>query len=456
MATAALSNESAPRIVAVARRDPARGGMRIPMRVVIASVATALVVAGWIAAAPPIVAISGARSALPYAASLQLPGAYLALAPLCGILDALTLLTPGQHLSIFLWTLLGFAGWRIWRRRGERRSRTPTLLALHDGRALALLLLVYWSVYAFGLLAPRPMAALSLHDRDALAVDVHSHTDASHDGRGGFDAEANRRWHAAAGFAAAYLTDHRGYAGAELGALRNPARAGDGTVLLPGIESALPGAHVMLLGARRSMGLDRDGALDLPRLGTTPGIVTVLAFPARLSTVPADLPLTAVEGSDGAPRGLRFTRRHVEQIRDYAAARGLTEVAGSNNHGWGRTAAAWTVLRIPGWRAMSAGALDSAIRATLLRGAGVSVLLRSTVAPPTSNESWIATPFLVAWDGDRRLAPAERAAWVAWIWGVAAIPPRRRRRVALPNASSVAARGRRSRSPARSAPLPGR
>ena len=102
MATAALSHESAPRIVVVARRDPARGGKGIAARVVIASVATALVVAGWPAAAPPVVAITGSAAPLPYAATLRLPGAYLALAPLCGVLDALTLLTPGQHLSIFL------------------------------------------------------------------------------------------------------------------------------------------------------------------------------------------------------------------------------------------------------------------------------------------------------------------------------------------------------------------
>ena len=452
MATAALSHEPAPRIVVATRRDPARRGKGIPARVVVASIATALVLAAWIVAAPPIVDIGGAATSVSRAATLRLPAGYLALAPLSDALDALTLLTPGQHLSIFLWVLVAFTGWRMWR-RGARGARHPRVL-LHDARALVLFLIAYASLYAFGLLAPRPMAALSLRDRDALAVDVHSHTDASHDGRGGFDAEANRRWHAGAGFAAAYVTDHRGYSGAELGALRNPTRAGEGTMLLPGIESALPGAHVMLLGARRSMDLDRDGGLDVPRLRATPGIVTVLAFPARLSGVPGDLPLNAVEGSDGAPRGLHFTRRHVQQIRDYAESRGLTRVAGSNNHGWGRTAAAWTVLRIPAWRAMSAAALDSAIRATLLRGVEVSVLLRSTIAPPTSNASWIATPFLVAWDTDRRLSTEERALWVAWIWAVAAAWPRRR--AALPNASAFAGRGRRFRRLARSAPLPGR
>ena len=451
MATAALSHEPAPRIV-VTRRDPARRGKGMSARVAVASVATALVLAAWIVAAPPIVDIGGAPTAVARVASLRLPVGYLVLDPLNGLLDALTLLTPGQHLSIFLWALAGFAGWRVWRARGH--APHPRMV-LHEARALALLLLVYASVYAVGLLAPRPMAALSLGDRDALAVDVHSHTDASHDGRGGFDAEANRRWHAGAGFAATYVTDHRGYTGAELGALRNPTHAGEGTMLLPGIESALPGAHVMLLGARRSMALDRDGALDLARIRATPGIVTVLAFPARLSSVPAGLPLNAVEGSDGAPRGLHFTRRHVAQIRDYAESRGLARVAGSNNHGWGRTAAAWTVLRIPAWRAMSAAALDSAIRAALLRGAGVSVLLRSTIAPPTSNASWIATPFLLAWDVDRRLSTVERALWVAWIWAIAAAWPRRRR-VAPPNASASAGRGRRFRLPARSAPLPGR
>ena len=97
-----------------------------------------------------------------------------------------------------------------------------------------------------------------------------------------------------------------------------------------------------------------------------PRLVLVLAFLsvtlAVLATVAATMPLEAVESSDGAPRGLLFTRRLGPQIEQFAASHGIARVAGSNNHGWGRTASEWTVLRVQGWRGMSASTHDSAIR----------------------------------------------------------------------------------------------
>ena len=413
-------------------------------------VLTALMVTCALYTAPPIEAASGLPSAATLGETLRLPAGYVAISPVSELLDALTLLTPGQHGAVLAWIFAAFLLRRILRWRRSRRWRPLSLR--REAAGFGVFLAVYAGVYAVGLLVPRPMAAISLSDDDALAVDVHSHTSASHDGRPGFDAEANRRWHSAAGFAAAYVTDHVAFTGTEAGMSRNPARASQGTMLLPGIESALPGAHVMVLGARREMGIDRDGTLDLARLRATPGLDVVLAFPARLAGVPSRIALNAVEGSDGAPRGLRDTRMHVVQIRAFAAARGLARVAGSNNHGWGRTAAAWTVLRIPGWRGMTAAALDSAIRATIRRGSGVRVVLRAAVAPPASNAAWMATPFLVSWEILRRISPTERMVWLAWIWGAFALSALRRRR-GLPNASASAAPAPPSPARDQSAPL---
>jgi hypothetical protein len=276
------------------------------------------------------------------------------------------------------------------------------------------------TIYVAGAIIPRPMAALSLLDRDELAVDVHSHTSVSHDGRIGFDAEANRRWHAAAGFAAAYITDHRYYDGALAGARGNPRVAGEGTVLLPGIESAAFHSRVTMLGARSTMGLDVNGRMDPERRARTPGIVVVLTTPATLEQVPTTLRLDAIESSDGAPRGLMFTQRMAPAIARFAAARGLVSVAGSNNHGWGRTASAWTVLRIPGWQGMSPDSLDGAIRATLLRGArDVRVIARTSTPAVSSAGAVAATPALIVWSVLTQLSPSERASWLLWCWGAA-------------------------------------
>src|SRR6185437_12577927 len=64
------------------------------------------------------------------------------------------------------------------------------------------------AVYAAAVVLPRPMAQLIVTRSDAITVDFHSHTQYSHDGRPGWSAADVRDWHAAAGYDAAYVTDH--------------------------------------------------------------------------------------------------------------------------------------------------------------------------------------------------------------------------------------------------------
>ena len=424
-----------------------------------ATIITAVIVAGAIWNAAPVEALGAVARGGGPRATLRLTASYTLLSPFCELYDALTLLTIGQHGALFAWLLAIHVTVRIIaRRRGGRRP------VRDEGVALGLTLCAVIAIYVVGALAPRPMAALFLPDRDELALDVHSHTDASHDGRVGFDAETNRRWHAEAGFAAAYITDHRRYGGAAAGEAGNPPLAGDGTMLLPGIESAAGSSRVLLLGARQSMYLDQDGRANLARLARDTNIVVVLTTPATLATVASTMPLEAVESSDGAPRGLLFTRRLAPQIEQFAASHGLARVAGSNNHGWGRTASAWTVLRVPGWRALSASALDSAIRATIRRDSGeVRVVARGSTPLPHSRIALAATPALMLWSVVTRLTLAERLSWLAWSWCLAAaliLTDRARRRGAersLPNGgASSGARVRRSPGRVRRAALRGR
>ena len=427
MATAAPSRDQGRRYALAPDLDQRpRRGERLTHSVVVwaslAAAATALLVLGAIWRASPVEALGvGARSG-GVGATLHIPTAYTLLSPICEAYDALTLLTLSQHAALLAWLTVAFVVFRVVRRR-RRKLATVRQRALHtEALFLAAFVLCFAATYAIGALVPRPMAALALTDRDELAVDVHSHTSASHDGRGGFDAESNRRWHAAAGFAAAYITDHRHYDAAIAGARGNPRLAGDGTVLLPGIESAAPHSRLTLLGARASMALDKNGQVDLARLAVDTGVVAVLTTPASLDRVPATIRLDAVESSDGAPLGLMFTRRLAPEIRLFARSRRLARVAGSNNHGWGRTASAWTVLRIPNWRAMSPDSLDSAIRSTLRHGTrSVRVVARGSTPLPESIGALIATPLLLAWSVVTRLSTAERLSWLVWIWVAAAL-----------------------------------
>ena len=470
MATAALVREQEPPRPAAPERDARLGAARATMhstrRWVVAAVAlTILLVIGAMWHRSPIEMLGAGSQASAPAASLRLPPPYVALSPLCELYDALTLLTLGQHAALLSWLLATCIAARTAMRL--RRSNVRQRGVHVDGLLLLAVLFAFVGVYVIGAVVPRPMAALVLADRDELAVDIHSHTSASHDGRIGFDAEANRRWHAAAGFAVAYITDHRTFDGAIAGARGNPRHAGDGTVLLSGIESAAVHSRLNILGADQSSGLDQHGRANLSRLASDTNVVVVLTTPASLGAIPATTPLAAVEISDGAPRGLMFTRRLAPEIGRFARARGLTRVAGSNNHGWGRTASAWTVLRIPGWRAMTPASLDSAIRGTLRhRGSSVRVIARGSTPLPRSRGALVATPALLAWSVVTRLSGAERVSWLLWIWSVTAlaivVAARRTRRrpggaPPLPNGgASSAARAPRSPARARRAPLPGR
>lgn len=435
----------------------------------VAAIATALLVVGAIWRTSPVEALgTGAAGGGP-GSTLHLPAAYTFLSPICEGYDALTLLTISQHAALLGWLIAGFIAFRIVRRRRRRLAKIRARAAHTEALLLVALLLCFAGAYVLGALVPRPMAALELTDRNELAVDVHSHTSASHDGRPGFDAAANRRWHAAAGFAAAYVTDHRYFSGADAGARGNPARAGDGTLLLSGIESMAPHSRITLLGARASMALDENGHVDLDRLTADTGVVAVLTTPAALDRVPATMRLDAVETSDGAPLGLMFTRRLAPEIDAFAASRRIVGVAGSNNHGWGRTASAWTVVRIPNWRAMSPDSLDGAIRSTLRHDArAVRVVARGSTPLPRSIGALVATPALLLWSVVTRLSTIERLSWLAWIWAAAWLAVLIGRRAARsaergdearrpPNGdASSAGRARRFPAPVRTAALRGR
>ena len=383
-----------------------------------AAIASGLVIVGAVWRVSPVEALGVAARGGGVDATLHLPAAYTILSPICEGYDALTLLTLSQHGALLAWLLVLFAAFRFLRRRRRRMANVRQRAVHVEGLLVMAFLVAFVSWYTIGTLVPRPMAAIELPDRDELAVDVHSHTAASHDGRTSFDAAASRRWHAAAGFAAAYVTDHRNFGGAIDGVRGNPARAGDGTVLLPGLESAVAHSRILILGARESMRLDHDGRADLEQLAADTDLVVVLTTPASLGRIPATMHLDAVESSDGAPRGLMFTRRLIPEIGRFARSRNLARVAGSNNHGWGRTASAWTVLRIPGWRLMSPDALDLAIRSTLRHpGSSVRVVARGSTPLPRSVGALVATPALIAWSVLTRLTLLERLSWLAWIWG---------------------------------------
>jgi hypothetical protein len=427
----------------------------------LALLATLLVLATALVAVSP---IRDAATLEPVAsASMTYPPTYLAGSPFFDALDTLSLLTVGQHIALLLTAILAYTAWRVWYRRrkaaalrNESSDDRPLRRAgLREVAFAALFLLVLVAIYAVGAVAPRPMAALSMRELDVVVVDVHSHTKYSHDGRAGWDAEDVRAWHASSGYDAAYITDHRSYRGAEEGVAANPSVAGHGTVLLSGLEVVYGGERVNILSAGRVFrGLTTPNLWDIDTVALALGSLVTRREPVIVQTIPARLErmrvaqgpgtpgVRAIEIVDGAPRGLSQTRPQRRRIVRLADSLNLALVAGSNNHGWGRTAPGWTLVRIPGWRGMAPDQLAAAIESAIRQGGRQATrVVERRVADTHSGPLLALTVPLVTWRMLTTLSADQRVVWVVWVW-------------ALFGARSVVGRAqerRRARSAARSA-----
>ncbi|HVX39771.1 MAG TPA: hypothetical protein VHB25_09375 [Gemmatimonadaceae bacterium] len=357
-------------------------------------------------------------------ASLELSAGYLSIAPISNVLDTLTLLTIGQHVALLLWAIAIYIVVRVWRgRRGRSTVGRESLFAVVFLACIVL-------VYAVMALVPRPMAALVASDPTVLIADFHSHTQYSHDGRSGWTEDKVREWHRSAGYDVAYITDHATYEGAERGIAANPGQAGEGTMLMQGIEAIYQGEHVNVLDAgRRYNGLTTpnlkdvdEQALALASLipATTP--VVIETVPGNLNKVPAatrvGVPgVDAIEIVDGSPRGLTQSRRDHARIVHLADSLNLALVTGSDNHGYGRAAPGWTLLRIPDWRGMATDSLMRYVEDVLRVGRREST--RTVERRVANGTNPIALAFagpVIVWRMFTTLSPDERVMWLIWTW----------------------------------------
>jgi hypothetical protein len=354
--------------------------------------------------------------------ALRLPSSFIVLAPVLGPMDVLTVLPLSQQLAFVVTVVVLFAAWRLLRRR-ERHG--PWRRAAIEIGAATVFVAVGLSYCAAVVLLKRPSAALRVEDAEVVVVDFHSHTDRSHDGRTGFGAEQNRAWHAATGFDVAYVTDHFTWQ-----EHANPETAAEGTVLLSGAEVRLAGRHVNALGdSTRYVHLLDNTRRKLRRehLGTiasaaSPTLVVALPIPFEMidRVVQAGHgTVVALELHDGDPRGIEQLRRQHDSLLALAARLGLACVSGTNLHGWGRTASAWTLVRLPGWRALTPDQLNAALeRGVRANQRGTIRVVERAVDYPGSSVATLALtlPLAVAYLF-RTLQPLERVAWIAWLVG---------------------------------------
>jgi len=362
-------------------------------------------------------------------ATLERPAGYVLIAPVSAILDTITLLTVRQHVALLVTLVLGWAAWWWWSRRERDLALPSNRRMVRVGARIGIALVMLLGLYAVALMVPRPMAALRKDELAIVSVDFHAHTKYSHDGRWNWEAEDVRRWHRKAGFDVAYISDHRTFDGAREGWANNPTQAGTETLLLPAIEAVWQGEHVNILDADRMYQGILDPALRdvdteaLKLASLVPGNEPVLieTIPGNLSKVATakgrgTAGVRAIELIDGAPRGLAQSRQQRPRILDIADSANLALVAGSDHHGWGHAASAWTLLILPGWRAATPEAVSRAIAGTIRSGGrGATKVVERYVA---NTDAPALVPFtvpLVTWGMLRTLSLDERIVWVVWI-----------------------------------------
>jgi hypothetical protein len=255
-----------------------------------------------------------------------------------------------------------------------------------------------------------------------------------------------REWHRKAGFDVAYITDHRTFEGAREGWANNPNNSGEATLLLPGIEAVWRGEHVNVLDADRMYRGILDGTLrDVDDAALRLASMVPGGEPVLIETIPGDLSkvvpakgkgtagVRAIELVDGAPRGLGQGRLERTRIIAIADSANLALVAGSDHHGWGRTATAWTLMLLPGWRGEPPEEVSKGIASVMrVGGRGTTKVVERYVADTETGFRLPLTVPLVAWGMFRTLSLDERVVWFAWVAALMLLVHVRRMRRRLP------------------------
>lgn len=380
------------------------------------------------------------------------PVMWVVFAPLFGVWDTLSLLTLSQHYAVLVTFVALYLSWRT---RARKRLRVEAVgsapvtwtrmgraMLREVGRAIVALLMLL-AFYAAGMLLPRPMTGVDVRDQDLVAIDFHSHTQYSHDGWSLFTPQRNRAWHEAGGFDVAYVTDHYTWRGYDEAAVDNPDTAGERTVLLEGAEIRIYRRPTNILGSRERyvFALDDDsvfmspdsiaarydpesGELPPTLFYTMPGnLIRVVPFS---EAVPSGM--IGIEINDGSPRGLEQVKGERAEILALADSMDLALIGAANLHGWGRTVASWSLMRIPDWQSMPPEAVGRRIEELLHqeRRDAVQVVERRI---PYHGGSPVLVAMTLPWVGVahlRMMSWPERFSWIVWILLVSRIVTRRR------------------------------
>lgn len=409
------------------------------MRPRTALILTAVVMLGQLLKLPALVDVISATT--PEQVVLRYPVAHVVFAPLALPADWLNGGNRAELLGFFVWALLLYA---VARALSPRRSRwRETLFA--TAMVLALVAFSLWLVYL-----PRSIPRLVAASDSTLIFDIHTHSSASRDGRPGFGVAANARWHARAGFHAAFLTDHNVYGDAVQWRRERDSAA---VRLLDGEELSLRGLHVIVLGNTGRINNEPwndtwEGTLALlsaigsgppatgcrlPAAGCRPYLIASLPEYYRYHWGP-DIGRIVEAGIEGfeiwttSPKGMEIPDSARQDVIERARLERLGLFGATDMHGIGHTATVWNIVSLPGWRGVDDGALTSHLLAAFRDGdSSHRVIAMRRWMPESKAGSLFAVP-LGLLTALRTASRAHAAALLLWIWVPALWMTRRRPR----------------------------
>ena len=385
-----------------------------------------LIVLARLFAVPPL--SDPVAGVVPASLHLTTPGLYLLFAPVFSAWDGVSMLSMSRLKGFLTGLAVLYLLWRCYRILTGRGFSLRREL-----RALALALALLAAFIVAGALWHRPMLSLAGTLPGDIVVDFHSHTNASHDVSDtwmrGFDSEANRRWHARAGFDAVFITDHN------VPSHESRAASPEGPVLCPGIEVSAWRAHIVLLGDTLPVDRSRyNGSLEelLPLLRTSDSAynaVSVASLPEyrrnhwmRLDTLLA-AGLDGFEIVNASPKANELTRRERDWVIALARTHDRFVTGVSDSHGWGATSMVWNLVRAPS-SPVPVPACEQVLRQLRQGFSAVRIIERHRLRTEDPWPEWL-TPIGVLWETWRSMGGAQTVSWIAWVW-LAAFLLRRR------------------------------
>ena len=319
---------------------------------------------------------------------------------------------------ILLWTLAFLLVWRIFRTVRGGISLKNIFAGLWAWLLRVPLVIIIWlAVMALIIFVPLPSNTIINNDVNAALVNMHCHSEWSHDGL--ISQEKLWRWHKRNGFDAFFITDHNTHKHTlNFVEKQKKGELAARPLVLCGEEFS-GSNHIALLGLLRDFrtnGMPDSTAIDSAHAN---GGVAIVAhwFADERNSIQHYIDL-GVDGFEivNQAEGLQYSRRIFKDIVDHCRHYGLLMTGVCDYHGYGSAALAWTAFDIPEHKILDMEKTRQAIMAILRehRQDKVRVFMYRDRTPlPRRKVFWSPVYNIVSYFRTLRLW--QIISWIVWI-----------------------------------------